>query len=399
MQLDLEINPIYKPYISTSYPLEIYYGGSSSGKSYFIEQKKLYKNITEPGHNYLFLRKSAIDVRSSVWALFKQVIYKHNLKSYVKLNESTMSARFFNNNRVICKGLDDVENLKSLTFESGPLTDIHGEEATQFTPEDYKQLELRLRGIAPVPKQIILSFNPISQLHWIKKRWFDHPELDTMILKSTYRDNKFLTDEDIKRIEKYKDQDPALYKIYGYGEWGDIGGLVFNNWEVKDFEYKESDMPISCGQDWGINDPAVCLKVGMHDQDIYIFDEFYRTGIRSNNELYNLEKSIFDGYSLICDNSEIKSIEDFKNFGANAEPAEKGKDSIIHGIKWISERKIYIKPHCINTIKEFQSYKWVMDKSGTQSDRPIDAFNHAIDALRYACERWQKESKTIIMVI
>lgn len=390
MEINLEINAVYEPYLETDTPLEIYYGGASSGKSYFIEQKKLFKLLTQPGHNYLIIRKAAIDVRTSVWALLKQVIFKYQLSDYIKLNESMMTAEFNENgNQIICKGLDDVENLKSLTFKSGPLTDIHIEEATQISPDDYKQLDLRLRGVTPVKKQIIISFNPISQLHWIKKRWFDNPEPGTMILKTTYKDNSFLETEDKARIEKYKEQDPAFYQVYGLGEWGQIGSLVYANWEVKDFEYTEDDMPIKCGQDWGINDPAALLKVGMKDQNIYIFDEFYQSGIKSNKALYEYEKDIIGKYPVICDNAELKSIEEFTTFHVNALPAQKGKDSVIHGIKWLSARKIYVKPKCINTIKEFQSYKWLEDKNGIQIDKPIDAYNHAMDALRYATEPWQ----------
>jgi phage terminase large subunit len=388
MNFQMVINPVYESYLETDAPIEIYYGGTSSGKSFFIEQKKLFKLITQPGHNYLILRKSAIDVRNSVWALLKQVILKYELSDYVKLNETAMSAKFFNGNQLLCKGLDDVEDLKSITFESGPLTDIHIEEATQISSTDFDKIEMRLRGRSGVRKQIILSFNPISQLHWLKKRWFDNPEPEVMILKTTYLDNLYLMQEDIDRIEKYKVRDPAFYKVYGLGEWGSIGGLIFNNWEVVDFPYTDEDMPIYCGQDWGVNDPAACIKVGMKDQNIYIFEEFYQTGITSNRQLYEMEKSVIGKHTLICDSAEPKSIEDFKSFGVDARKAEKGKDSVIHGIKWLSARKIFVKPHCYNTIKELQSYKWIEDKTGKNTERPIDAFNHACDAIRYSSEPW-----------
>ena len=198
MNIELCVNDIYEPFLNDNHPIEIFYGGSSSGKSHFIAQKHLFLGITERGHNFLTTRKVADTIRNSIWALYEQMVNKMKISNLVKMNRSTFSIDFKNGNQIICKGLDDPEKIKSLTFKNGPLTDEWLEEATENTEKDYDQMQLRKRGIAPVRKQTILSFNPITELHWLKKRFFDVPDSDYVsILKTTYRDNKFLTSEDI----------------------------------------------------------------------------------------------------------------------------------------------------------------------------------------------------------
>jgi phage terminase large subunit len=401
MNIELVVNGIYEPYLYDNHPLEIFYGGAASGKSHFIAQKILFLGLTEPGHNFLVIRKVADTIRNSVFALFEQAINLMKITDFIKLNKSAFSIDFFKNkNQIICKGLDDPEKIKSITFKNGPLTDIWIEEATELTEKDFDQLQLRKRGLAPVRKQTILTFNPITELHWIKKRHFDVPDPDyTTVIKTTYRDNRFLTKEDIELIEKYRTIDPSTYQVYGLGEWGRSEGLIFNNWEVQDFDYTEDQMPIFCGQDWGVNDPAVCVKVGMKDKNIYIFDEYYKRGITDNQQVIEDIRTMVKSYYVVCDNSETKSIADFQRSGIRAMPCSKGKDSVIHGIKWLRGRKIFIKSHCINTIKEFQSYKWKQTKDGQYLDMPIDMFNHCVDSIRYACMSWMEESKGIQMSV
>lgn len=219
-------NDVYVPYLDNDDRYLIFYGGGSSGKSYYIAQRFIYKLIQPVRHNLLVVRQTGDTNRRSTFPLLKQVISNWNLAQHFKVNESDM--------RIVCKltgnevafaGLDDVEKIKSITFSNGELTDIWVEEATECQEGDINQLKVRLRG-GKTKKQMVLSFNPINIQHWIKKHFIDS-KLATVCF-STYKDNKFLTDDDRKALEDLKFIDEYTYEVYCLGKWGILGKTVFD---------------------------------------------------------------------------------------------------------------------------------------------------------------------------
>ena len=219
-------NSVYLPYLENTDRYLIFYGGGSSGKSYYIAQRFIYKLIKPTRCNLLVVRQTGDTNRRSTFPLLKQVISNWNLSQYFKVNESDM--------RIVCKltgnevafaGLDDVEKIKSITFSNGELTDIWVEEATECQEADVNQLKVRLRG-GKSKKQMVLSFNPINIQHWIKKHFVDSG-LATVCF-STYKDNKFLTDDDRKALEDLKRVDEYTYNVYCLGHWGILGKTVFD---------------------------------------------------------------------------------------------------------------------------------------------------------------------------
>lgn len=219
-------NDVYLPYLENTDRYLIFYGGGSSGKSYFIAQRYIYKLIHQKRCNLLAVRQTGDTNRKSTFPLLKQVISNWKLKRYFKVNESDMRIRCnFTGNEVAFAGLDDVEKIKSITFENGELTDIWVEEATECQEEDINQLKVRLRG-GKSKKQMVLSFNPINIQHWIKRHFIDS-KLATVCF-STYKDNKFLTDDDRKALEDLKYSDEYTYNVYCLGNWGILGKTVFN---------------------------------------------------------------------------------------------------------------------------------------------------------------------------
>ena len=219
-------NDIYLPYLDNDDRYLVFYGGGSSGKSYYIVQRYIYKLIHPTRSNLLVVRQTGDTNRRSTFPLLKQVISHWNLSQYFKVNESDMRIRCkLTGNEVAFAGLDDVEKIKSITFENGELTDIWIEEATECQEADVNQLKVRLRG-GKSKKQIVLSFNPINIQHWIKKHFIDS-RLATVCF-STYRDNKFLTDDDRKALEALKDVDEYTYEVYCLGKWGILGKTVFD---------------------------------------------------------------------------------------------------------------------------------------------------------------------------
>lgn len=194
----------------------------SSGKSYFIVQRYIEKLMSQK-MNLLVVRQTGNTNRDSTFALFKQIISEWNVGSLFDVTD--LRIRCHNSNEVIFRGLDDVEKIKSTTFESGELTDIWIEEATETSEEDINQLKVRLRG-GKSKKQMVLSFNPVNINHWIKKHFIDSG-LAT-VCHSTYKDNKFLTEEDKKVLESFKYSDIYYYNVYCLGQWGVLGKTFFN---------------------------------------------------------------------------------------------------------------------------------------------------------------------------
>lgn len=219
-------NDVYLPYLDNTDRYLLFYGGGSSGKSYYIAQRYIYKLIHPTRCNLLVVRQTGDTNRKSTFPLLKQVISNWNLAEHFKINESDMRIKCkLTGNEVAFAGLDDVEKIKSITFENGELTDIWIEEATECQEGDVNQLKVRLRG-GKTKKQMVLSFNPINIQHWIKKHFIDSG-LATVCF-STYKDNKFLTDDDRRALEELKFTDEYTYNVYCLGQWGIIGKTVFN---------------------------------------------------------------------------------------------------------------------------------------------------------------------------
>ena len=219
-------NDIYLPYLENWDRYLIFYGGGSSGKSYFIAQMHIYRLLHPRRYNLLIVRQTGDTNRKSTFPLLKQVISNWNLSEHFKVNESDMRIKCkLTGNEVAFAGLDDVEKIKSITFENGELTEIWVEEATECQEADINQLKVRLRG-GKSKKQMVLSFNPINIQHWIKGHFIDSG-LATVCF-STYRDNKFLTDDDRAALEDLKRTDEYTYNVYCLGQWGILGKTVFD---------------------------------------------------------------------------------------------------------------------------------------------------------------------------
>jgi len=361
----------------------VLYGGAGSGKSVFAAQKILVRMLTERPHRFLVVRKVARTLRFSVFSLFQDIIAQWNLTPLFKVNKSDMTITCINGNQILFAGLDDVEKLKSIAN----ITGIWIEEASELEPRDFMQLDLRLRGPTKHYKQIILTFNPISALHWLKKEFFDYKKDNATVLKTTYKDNKFIDPEYAKVLEELKYKDEVYYKIYALGEWGVLGNLVFTNYVIEDIPLNEGYYnAIYYGLDFGYNDPSALLKIGWKDSEIYVLDEIYERHL-TNTELIKLCESRVDKrHLIIADSAEPDRINEFKKAGFRIQPCTKGKDSVKFGIDWLKRRKIHIHPSCVNTIKEIQTYKYREDKNGNVLDEPVDFNDHAMAALRYGTE-------------
>lgn len=392
----LYINDRYIPYINNQKRIQLFYGGSSSGKSYFISQRTIIDVLN--GRNYLILRNVASTLRNSVYNQIVKTIVDMGLKTEFQITKSEMAITCLKNRKqILFAGLDDVEKLKSVTPIDGVLTDIWIEEATETKYEDYKQLTKRLRGIdkEKFTKRIIFTFNPILKTHWIYKEffcnWQDDKNLyedDTMlIVKSTYKDNHFLSDDDIYSLEN--ETDSYFYEVYTLGNWGILGAVIFKNWHTEDLSnrIKEFDH-IFNGLDFGYaQDPNALIRIHLDNKHrkIYVFEEMYKAGMQDIELLEELKKRIKNQY-VVCDCAEAKTIAYLKLNGIKALPCKKGSDSINYGIRFLKGYEIIVDVQCQNFKNEIQEYHWAEDKYGNTLDRPVDKNNHLLDALRYAVE-------------
>lgn len=350
----------------------------------------------------------ATTIKRSCWNEIIKAIASMGLTQQFEINKSEMSVTSNSNRKqILFSGLDDSEKVKSITPVNGPLTDVWIEEATEVAYDDYKQLRKRLRGESRFIKRITLTFNPIYQTHWLYKEffggWVDGSDIleneELFIVKSTHKDNEFLTKDDHDQLDNEKD--PYYYQVYTLGNWGVLGDCIFRNWRVEDLAvpvevvkggtkekvplYQTFDK-IRNGLDFGFaSDPCAFIKLHLdtkHKQ-IYVFKEYYERG-KTNQQLAEDIKPLIGFERVACDCAEPKSIQELKDCRINAFGCNKGKDSILYGIQWIQNYEIIIDKSCQNLKNELTLYQWKKDKDGNTIKQPVDKNNHLIDAMRYA---------------
>lgn len=392
-------NDVYLKYLGDTSRIQIFFGGASSGKSVFLAQRDVV-DVMKGGRNFLVCRQVARTLRGSVIQEIVKVINQWGVSNLFTVNKTDGTVTCSNGYQIVFAGLDDVEKLKSITPAKGVFTDIRIDEATEIQKTSLKQLFKRQRGgTEKTKKRLVLSFNPILQSHFIYEDYFsstgwtesqkEYTAKDLLIVKTTYRDNKFLTDSD--RYDLENETDKYYYDVYTNGNWGSLEGVIFTNWRVEDLSEKHDQFTnLRHGLDFGFASHPAGISVSHYDYErktIYIFGELYETGL--TNDLLSEEAIRICGNSLIIgDSAEPKSIAEMQNHGVNVTGAKKGKDSVTFGVDWLRQQTIIIDKKCVNHIKEFQQYQWKKDANGNavSPPKPIDKNNHLIDALRYAYE-------------
>jgi phage terminase large subunit len=394
-----KFNKSYLPYIDDQTPIQIFFGGSASGKSYFLAQRTII-DVVSNKRNYLICRKTARTIKKSVMNELLKAIDSLKMNDLFELNKTDNSLTCKNGFQILTAGLDDTEKIKSITPSLGVITDIWIEEATEVEYQDLQQLKKRLRGESKLNKRLIMSFNPIYQTHWIYKEYFAQfsgnkfNDDQMLILKTTYKDNRFLTQQDIDNMENEKD--PYYYNVYTLGNWGVLGKTIFKNYIIEEFDSSTFDNYYN-GLDFGFaSDPSAFIRLHYDKKRkiIYIIDEFEE--LEMTNDILAIRlKQIINNEYITCDSAEPKSIRELQLLGVKAKPAKKGKDSINFGIDWLKRQQIIIHPRCINFKREIELYQYQNDKNGFFINKPIDKNNHLIDALRYALEECFIEESAI----
>ncbi len=372
----------------------VYYGGAGSGKSVFVFQKMVLKYLKYENRTCLVIRKINNTLKDSCFALVKSILSDWQLYDQCKINKTDLTIELPNGSLFLFKGLDDPERIKSING----IDDIIVEECTEIDDFTFDQLCLRLRSKKPY-NQVHVMFNPVSKSNWVFSRWFNamdsNPRTDlnnTMVLKTTYRDNKFLPQDYIDNLLEMEKTNPVYYRIYALGEFATLSKLVYTNWEVKDFDYRQIlkenyNRQAVFNLDFGYTNDPTAFGAEILDEPnkiIWIFDEFQEKGLLNDEIASKVTELGYKKEVIVCDSAEPKSIDELKRNGINRAVASiKGRDSIINGIQLLQQYKIIVHPKCTYIQEELKNYCWKKDKDGNYINTPIDKFNHSLDSLRY----------------
>ena len=384
-------------------------GSRASKKSKTTALWYIVNMMKYPQANTLVVRKTFRTLKDSCFTELKWAVHRLKVDAWWEFKESPLEATYKpTGQKIYFRGLDDPLKVTSITVDVGVLCWAWLEEAYEVMKEDdFNILDESIRGGVPegsnLFKQWTITFNPWNEHHWLKKRFFDNPDDETLALTTNYMCNEWLDAADIKVFEDMKKRNPRRYAVAGLGGWGIVDGLVYENWKEEAFDLDEvrsrPGIVSTFGLDFGYtNDPSTlfCGLLDLKEKRLFVFDEMYEKGLSNKKIAENINDMGYGKERIVADSAEPKSIDELKSLGLRVKGAAKGKDSIKNGIQWIQDLEIIIHPRCVNFITEISNYTWDTDKFGTKLNVPIDDFNHLMDAMRYALEKYIIGSKWIM---
>ena len=368
----------------------------------FIVRMMQYRNA-----NLLVVRKVFRTLKDSCFTELKWAINRLGVSGFWDIKESPLEMMYIpTGQKIYFRGLDDPLKITSITVEHGYLCWVWIEEAYEISNEnDFNMLDESIRGAIPKQtglfKQLTITFNPWNEHHWLKKRFFDNPDSQTLAMTTNYTCNEWLDDNDKQLFDTMKVQNPRRYRVAGLGDWGIAEGLIYENWEEKAFDIDEirqlKEVKSAFGLDFGYTNDPTALFCGLIDtvnKTLWVFDEIYEKGMSNERVADRIIKAGYMKERIVADAAEPKSIDRLYTLGiSRIRRARKGKDSINNGIDYIQDYHIIIHPKCVNFITEIGTYTWMVDpKTGKTLNKPIDDYNHLMDAMRYALEEYSQGS-------
>lgn len=370
-------------------------GGKASKKSSTTALWYIVHMMKYPDANVMVIRNVYRTHESSTFAQLKWAIRRLGVEALWSATRSPLELVYKpTGQRILFRGMDRVDKLASTTVERGSICWVWIEEAFELrSEEDFNKLDLSMpRGevTPPLFKQTTITFNPWSERHWLKARFFDQPHPDVLAMTTNYLCNEFLDDTDRAIYEDMRVRFPRRYAVAGLGEWGVEEGLVFERWRVERFD--SQTLPDSYrhvfGLDYGYaNDPTafIAAAVNASERRLYIYDEHYEKRMLNSDIAHMIRSKGYAKERIRADSAEPKSNEELRRLGiGRIAPAVKGADSVLHGIARLQEYEMVVHPACSHTISELSAYCWEQNAVGCTVNRPADRDNHLMDALRYA---------------
>lgn len=353
--------------------IQVHQGGTRSGKTYSLCQVLIENcwNNKNLGLVVTICRKTYPSLKASVMRDFFTILESQGWYDPSKHNKVESTYKLFGN-------LVEFISVDQPTKVRGRKRDIlFINEANELNLEDWRQLVLRTK------QRIIIDYNPSDEFSWIYDQVLTRP--DHQFFKTTYKDNPYLSEETVKEIERLREADENYWKVFGLGERGVSRTTVFSHWKEVD-QIPEGFELMNVGLDFGYtNDPTAIVKVYTDGHGFCLDEVCYSTGLLNTDICQVLRGAdISRTTNIIADSAEPKSIDVIHGQGFNVYPCRKGRDSVRSGIDYMRSKPLMITSRSVNGIKELRNYKYKEDKNQRPLNEPIDAFNHFIDASRYA---------------
>ena len=378
-------------------------GSRASKKSKTTALWYIVNMMKYPKANLLVVRKSYRTLKDSCFTELRWAIHRLGVDDFWDYRLNPLEIIYKpTGQKIYFRGLDDPLKVTSITVDVGSLCWLWVEEAYEIGKEaDFDMLDESIRGQVEgdLFKQITITFNPWNERHWLKKRFFDTEDPDTLAITTNYMCNEWLDKADFAVFERMKQYNPRRYNVAGLGNWGVIEGVVYERWKEEAFSLKDlpKDAQPAFGLDFGYtNDPSAlfCGYVSIEQKRLYVWDELYKKGLSNKAIFDEINKLGYTKERITADCAEPKSIDELKGLGIRRiEAAKKGKDSVNNGIQWIQDLEIIIHPRCVNFLLEISLYSWRKDKFGKALNEPEDDNNHLMDAMRYALEKYIQKNK------
>jgi len=351
--------------------IKIIQGGTSAGKTFGIIPILIDRATKTPNLEISIVSESVPHLRRGALKDFLKIMQVTNRFIDPHFNKSTLKYRFANGSFIEFFSVEQPDKLRGARRNI-----LYINEANNIPFEAYQQLSIRTSD------EVFIDYNPTHEF-WAHTELMEDVDSDFLIIN--YKDNEALSESIIKEIEKAKEKAKTSeywanwWKVYGLGQTGSLEGVVFDNWKLIDNIPNEARL-IGIGLDFGYsNDPTAIVEIYKYNDKRILNEICYRTGMVNNDIARILPK----GVTIYADSAEPKSIEEIRRTGIDIRPVTKGKDSIMYGITTMQDESYLVTKNSTNLVKELRYYSWDTDKNGKKLNKPIDNYNHAIDAIRY----------------
>ena len=351
--------------------IQVHQGGSRSGKTFSILTALIELCHKNSGLVITICRKTFPALRATSMRDFFEILNREDIYNPDLHNKSDATYQLWGN-MVEFISIDQPQKVRGRKRDV-----LFINEANEINLEDWRQLLLRTTG------KVLIDYNPSDEFHWIYDEVI--PREDAAFFQTTYKDNPFLPQSVVMEIERFKEADENFWRVYGLGERGASQATVFTHWKEVD-QIPNEFKPLNYGLDFGYtNDPTAIVQTFTDGHGFAVDELCYATRL-TNSDISKVlrDSGVSRSDVIICDSAEPKSIDEIHAHGFNTHGARKGKDSVKNGIQFLHSRPLLVTARSVNVIKELRNYKWKEDKNGKQLNEPVDSFNHAIDAMRYA---------------